>query len=232
MIDLPALLTFGFIGTTLLCFLMLVLSLLNSDEVRIRKRAHSVALILMTWLIFQSTLGLNKWYQDRLATPPHMIFPILMAIVVMLILFLTPRGRRFIDGLSIRTLTMLQVVRVPVEVCLWCLAMNRQVPWSMTFEGRNFDILIGLSAPIIAIWGWKKGKLSKKVILAWNILGMILLLQVVVTGIGALPSPLQWWEFQQPNLAVMYFPFVWLPAFIVPCAALSHLVSIRRLIKK
>jgi hypothetical protein len=232
MIDLPALLTFGFIGTTLLCFLMLVFSLLNAEEVRIKKRAHLVALLLLTWLIFQSTLGLNKWYQDRLAVPPHMMFPIVVAILVMLILFVVPRGRRFIDGLSITSLTMMQVVRVPVELCLWGLAMNRQVPWSMTFEGRNFDILIGLSAPIIAIWGWKKGKLSKKVILGWNVLGMLLLLQVVVTGIGALPSPIQWWEFQQPNLAVMYFPFVWLPAFIVPAAAFSHVVSLRRLMQK
>ncbi|HVF96549.1 MAG TPA: hypothetical protein VM871_04480, partial [Flavisolibacter sp.] len=37
--------------------------------------------------------------------------------------------------------------------------------------------------------------------------------------------------FDQPNIAVLYFPFIWLPSFIVPVVLLSHLVCIRQLLK-
>jgi hypothetical protein len=36
--------------------------------------------------------------------------------------------------------------------------------------------------------------------------------------------------FDQPNIGVMYFPFVWLPACIVPLVLLSHLASLYQLV--
>lgn len=100
----------------------------------------------------------------------------------------------------------------------------------MTFKGYNYDILIGISAPVVAIMFFILKKMNRKVYLIWNILGLISVLAVVIRGIGALPSPLQWWDFTQPNYAVMHFPFIWLPAFIVPIVIFSHLTAIRRMI--
>ena len=45
----------------------------------------------------------------------------------------------------------------------------------------------------------------------------------------ALPSPMQKIAFEQPNLAVMFFPFNLLPAVVVPLVLLAHLTAIRRL---
>jgi hypothetical protein len=36
--------------------------------------------------------------------------------------------------------------------------------------------------------------------------------------------------FDQPNIAVLYFPFNWLPSCIVPLVLLSHLAAIRQLL--
>jgi len=41
----------------------------------------------------------------------------------------------------------------------------------------------------------------------------------------------QLFAFDQPNIAILYFPFVWLPSFIVMTVLFSHLISIRRLVK-
>lgn len=46
------------------------------------------------------------------------------------------------------------------------------------------------------------------------------------------PSPLQKFAFDQPSIAILYFPFSWLPTFIVPIVLLGHLVSIRQLLKE
>jgi len=58
------------------------------------------------------------------------------------------------------------------------------------------------------------------------------LLNIVTTALLAAPTPFQRFAFDQPNVAVLYFPFVWLPACVVPIALLAHLVAIWRLAAK
>lgn len=57
-----------------------------------------------------------------------------------------------------------------------------------------------------------------------DLLCLLLVLQVVVTGILSFPSPIQVWSANQPNIAVLYFPYVWLPGIIVPMVVFAHLV--------
>lgn len=93
----------------------------------------------------------------------------------------------------------------------------------MTFEGRNFDILSGLTAPIIFYFGFVTKQLDRKVILIWNFICLALLINIVVVAILSAPFPFQQFAFDQPNIAVLYFPFNWLPSCVVPLVLLSHL---------
>jgi hypothetical protein len=101
----------------------------------------------------------------------------------------------------------------------------------MTFEGRNIDIISGLSAPFVYYFGFKKDKLPSAVILGWNLLCLAILLFTVINAILSAPTPLQQWAFDQPMVAILYFPFVWLPGIVVPLVILSHLSAIRQLLK-
>jgi hypothetical protein len=101
----------------------------------------------------------------------------------------------------------------------------------MTFEGRNFDILAGLTAPVVAYFGFVKSRLSNRFMVMWNVISLLLLLNIVINAILSAPFRFQQFAFDQPNIAVMYFPFVWLPCFIVPVVLFSHLVLIKRLLK-
>jgi len=101
----------------------------------------------------------------------------------------------------------------------------------MTFEGRNFDILSGLTAPFIYYFGFVKKSLNKKIILVWNFICLALLINIVATAILSAPFTFQKLAFDQPNVAVLYFPFVWLPCCIVPLVFFSHVASIRQLYK-
>jgi hypothetical protein len=101
----------------------------------------------------------------------------------------------------------------------------------MTFEGRNFDVFSGITAPFIAYFGFRKKTLNRKIILAWNFICLALLVNIVVNAFLSAPTPVQQFAFDQPNIAILYFPFSWLPTFIVPVILFGHLVSIRRLVK-
>jgi hypothetical protein len=109
------------------------------------------------------------------------------------------------------------------------LFVNQGVPEIMTFEGRNFDILAGLTAPLITYFGFVKRSISTRIILVWNLVCLALLLNIAITGFLSAPSPLQKLAFEQPNIAVLYFPFSWLVSFIVPVVLLGHLTAIRQL---
>jgi hypothetical protein len=100
----------------------------------------------------------------------------------------------------------------------------------MTFEGRNFDILAGITAPIIAYLGIRITGVNRPLLLIWNFVCLGLLINIVVNALFAAPTPVQKFAFDQPNIAILYFPFSWLPTFIVPIVLFGHLISIKQLL--
>jgi hypothetical protein len=231
MLSLPYSITLTFILATLYAYIVCVFAVANSHRPRLAKKSTMVLLLLLLWLIFQSTLSLNAWYMDREAKPPHILFPIVVNLGLFALGLFTPLGRKFMDSISLKTLLWVHIVRIPVELCLYWLAEQKQVPWSVTFQGYNYDIIFGITAPII-IWLYSKQKISDKLFMVWNVLGLASVLAVFVRAAGAVPSPLQAWDFNQPNYAVLHFPFIWLPSFLVMAVIFTHMVAIRRLRKK
>jgi hypothetical protein len=57
----------------------------------------------------------------------------------------------------------------------------------------------------------------------WNWICLALLLNIVVRAVLSAPSPIQQFAFDQPNIAILHFPFVFLPGFIVPAVLFCHL---------
>jgi hypothetical protein len=190
-----------------------------------------VLYLLCGWLLLHGAISLSGFYSVTNGMPPRLILAVVPMFVGIILLFITAKGREFIDALDVKTLTMLHVVRVPVEIVLFWLFMEGAVPELMTFEGRNFDILSGITAPLVWYFGFVKNKLSPKIILIWNFICIGLLLNIVINAILSAPFPMQQLAFDQPNIAVLYFPFVWLPGCVVPLVLLSHLAVIRKLIR-
>ena len=193
------------------------------------KNSRQSLMIILIWLAIQSAIALTGLYQ---VTKESLPWPILMSAPPMLLIigmFMSKKGTHFIDGLNLKYLTLLHIIRIPVEIVLYWLCFYKTVPVLMTFEGRNFDILSGSAAPLIYYFGFIKKSISKKVILVWNFICIGLLLNIVINAILSIPLPFQKFGFDQPNIAVLYFPFVWLPCFIVPVVLFAHLSAIRLL---
>ncbi|MDI3321000.1 hypothetical protein QJ048_14505 [Pinibacter sp. MAH-24] len=161
-----------------------------------------------------------------------MLLGILPALLTIILLFASTKGRQFIDSIPLKNITYIHIVRIPVEIVLLWLFFNKAIPKLMTFEGRNFDILSGITAPIIAYLVFTKHRIGRSGLLIWNIICLGLLSNIVLNALFSVPSPAQKFAFDQPNIAILYFPFSWLPTFVVPVVLFGHLVSIRQLVKR
>ncbi|WP_247233773.1 hypothetical protein [Telluribacter sp. SYSU D00476] len=188
-----------------------------------------VTIGLLVWLAIKAALAFTGFYKDTTSVPPRLIFAVGPPLLAIVLLFSTGKGRRFLDRLPLSTLTYTNAVRIPVELVLYWLFLHKTIPELMTFTGRNFDILVGMTAPVVAYLGLTNQYISKRVVLVWNVLSLGLLLNIVFHGILSAPTPFQQFAFKQPNIALLHAPFIWLPTFIVPVALLTHLVSIRQL---
>jgi hypothetical protein len=195
-------------------------------------KSKTTLIILLAWLVIQAGISLTGFYTVTDTIPPRFLLLVIPPLLVIIGLFITSKGRQYLDSLDATKLTLLHTVRILVELVLFWLFLNKKVPGLMTFEGRNFDILSGLTAPVIYFFGFRKKQLSKAILLLWNFICLGLLVNIVVIAVLSAPFPFQKFAFDQPNIAVLYFPFTWLPACVVPLVLLSHLATIRQLLKK
>jgi hypothetical protein len=196
-------------------------------------RSKAFVIIIICWTILQTILGLKGIYQDITAMPPRiMLLGVLPAMVAIVITFLTAKGKMFMDNISLKTLTYFHSIRIPVEIVLLLLYRNKLIPVNITFEGTNFDIFSGVTASLVAYFAFRSPLPNKKLLLGWNILCLLLLLNVVITAILAAPLPFQKIAFDQPNVAILYFPFNLLPAVVVPLVLFGHLIAFRQLTKQ
>ena len=182
---------------------------------------------MITWLLLQSIVSIYGFYQKNSTTPPRIIFLILPPVLFIIILFATGRGRQFITQLNPGILILMHIVRIPVEIVLYGLFLEKRVPQLMTFAGGNYDIVSGLTAPVIYYFGYVKKSFGKWTLLIWNIICLCLLFSIVFHAIQSVPSPFQRLAFNQPNVAIQHFPYTLLPSLIVPLVLFSHLASIR-----
>ena len=229
--DLAPYIGITFIITTLLTLLFFYLAMRMSTDNWIRQRANFILVALILWLGIHALISKSGYYAENLdVLPPRLVLlGIIPNFLAMGILFFTTTGQRFIDGLSLSHITYLNVVRIPVELVLLWLSLALVIPTIMTFEGWNFDILAGITAPVVAFLYFTRKVINKKVLLIWNIICLALLLTILTIGFLSAPFPMQQLSFEQPNIALLYFPYVWLPVFIVPVVIFGHLISIRRL---
>lgn len=103
-----------------------------------------------------------------------------------------------------------------------------RVPVQMTFAGRNFDILTGILALVVAALAMRN-RLPAWGLLLWNRLGLGLLCNIVSIALPSTPTPLRVFLNEPANTIIATAPYIWLPVFLVPAALFGHLLVFRRL---
>jgi hypothetical protein len=101
------------------------------------------------------------------------------------------------------------------------------MPVQMSYSGFNFDVVTGVTALLVAPLVATR-MAGRPLVLAWNVLGLALLLNVVTIAILSTPR-LRYFGGEQLNTWVTSVPFVWLPSVMVVAALVGHLVIFRAL---
>ena len=71
------------------------------------------------------------------------------------------------------------------------------------------------------------GRAPRWLVLAWNVMGTLLLANILVVAALSAPTPLRAFMNEPSNVWVTQWPFVWLPAVMVLTAVWGHVVVYR-----
>jgi hypothetical protein len=225
----PAVLAFLVIPTLLaIVFVLAVWLAWKRSAPERAPRAAALALVLtgawmaITWQSAASGV-LRRWD----AMPPP------FALMVVTILLLGVRlgwgavGRRVAETFPLWALVAIQGFRLPLELAMHRMYERGIMPVQMSYSGLNYDILTGTLALIVAVLVYT-GRGGHRLVRLWNVIGLILLMNVVVVAILGTPR-IRYFGDAHLNTWVTYTPFVWLPSVMVLAALAGHLIVFRAL---
>jgi hypothetical protein len=186
--------------------------------------AFAGALIWMalTWSVAQSGI-----LRDFERTPPPFAIMVIAIFAVAGGIAWSPLGRRLAQFIPLWALVAVQSFRLPLELAMHGMYERGVMPEQMSYSGLNFDIVSGITAIVVAALVWS-GVGGRRLVTAWNLLGLVLLANVVTVAILATPR-FRYFGDDALNTWVMDPPFVWLPAVMVLAALAGHLVIFRAL---
>jgi hypothetical protein len=185
--------------------------------------------MLLAYLVIPSALArlgmLNRY--DPLP-PPALLLVVGLTLLTVAIVS-SPLGARLAAGVALGAVVALQGFRIAVELILHRLYLEGVVPIQMTYSGRNFDVITGVTGLLLGSWLLSGRPAPRALVLGWNLLGLALLLNIV--GVAVLSTPVSFRRFPEgpPNLLPSTFPYIWLPSFLVQVALGSHLLIFRQL---
>jgi hypothetical protein len=186
-----------------------------------------VALGAVAWLgltLWVAASGVLRHFERR---PPPMMLLFLAIMGIACWLSFSWVGDLVVRHASWAALVGLQAFRLPLELLMHRAYSEGVMPVQMSYSGRNFDVITGATALILAV-ALMMRPVPLGVIAAWNVLGIALLANIVTIAIASLPT-FQLFGPERLNTWVAEPPFVWLPAVLVLTALAGHLVMFRKL---
>lgn len=221
----------GIVAAVAALFIYAVLKTTRAQGLSVRGALAVVVVVLVGWLAVPAILA-KRGVLDQYATLPAPGFVVVALLTIgAIVLAFSPIGSRLVAGSSLAALVGYQVFRVPLEFVLHELYTEGVIPVQMTYSGRNFDIVTGMLAAALGLW-LLKGRRSVPLVLVWNVLGLVLLVNIVAIAILSTPVPFRYFTNEPANLLPSMFPYVWLPTFLVQAALFGHLLVFRAIARR
>ena len=200
------------------------------DERSRKQFKMRTALVLTCWLVYITVLSLKGVFTSS-AFPPKV--PLLLVFPPFLFtgfFFASGKFKSIINNTPIKWTVYFQTFRIIVELLLLGMAMNNMIPKEASLEGYNFDVLIGLTAPMVAWLAFSKKAIGKSTLIIWNICGFVTLSIVVFVFMSHAYFP-HFWHKQYSILETGFglFPFTYLAGFLMPAAVFTHVFCLVKL---
>ena len=192
-----------------------------------RRRVVRVGVAVLVWLLLTALLAASGVLRRFDLTPPPFAWLVLAVTIIGIVVPLSPLGTVLVRGLPLWVLVGSQVFRFPLELVMHRAYLEGVMPVQMSYSGRNFDIVTGITAGVLGLWLARR-PVPRWVVAGWNLLGFVLLVNVVAVAIVSTPA-FGWFGPERFSTFVTYFPFVWLPAVLVLAALMGHILVSRSL---
>ena len=184
--------------------------------------------LLLGWIALTGALAYLNLLSDFSSTPSPVGWLTAIALLVATVFAVSPFGAAAARATPVAWLIGFQSFRIVVEILLHQGYLAGFVPPQMTWVGRNWDILTGLTAVPVAYFAARQ-TLPRWAAVVWNLTGFALLINIMAVGILSTPGSFRLFQNEPANIFVAQFPYVWLLTVLVPTAWIGHLLLFRRL---
>ena len=185
------------------------------------------AAILVGWFLLAIALALEGVYQvapDGIPTLQYGLFvPILIGAWL---IWRSPVVGRIIDAVPQPWIVAVQLYRA-LGVIFLILYATDKLPGLFAWPAGIGDVLVGLSAPLVALAYARDSSRNASLVKAWNAFGILDLTVAVSAGFITTPSAL--FSYDPPNELISVFPLVLIAVYAVPLSILLHLASLTKL---
>ncbi|MEX0291121.1 MAG: hypothetical protein AB3N14_18605 [Flavobacteriaceae bacterium] len=195
-----------------------------------RKRVLVLGLGLCIWFVYILLIASSGFLQDFSLPPRFPIFLIFPAFIFTGVVLYKYRNSEVLTAIPKSWAVYYQTFRIVIEsLFVGSVAAGLLHP-EVTFEGYNYDIIFGFSAPVVGFMVFNRNIWSSKVALYWNYFGLAVISFIIFLFITTIFIPSFWGETESlAPLEIMTFPFVLVPAFLMPSAVFMHIMSIIQL---
>lgn len=176
----------------------------------------------LTFLLFIMGVVHSGWVDEQPMPRLMILFGIVN--ISILILSFSGVGKKISEGVTISQLVLFQGFRLPLELILHSWVNQGTIPSTMTWSGSNFDIITGVLALICFRYAGK----NKYIPWAFNIIGTLLLLNVMRVAVLSSPLPFAW-SVNPPLQLGFNLPYVLIVPVCVGGALAGHLILFRKL---
>jgi hypothetical protein len=215
-------LTVGFVVLPVAVALIVVAGVVRTSGSRVGSIG---AVIFAAWFMTTGTLAVTGFF-DAWA-PPRLMLVLIVVLAVLIWAFRSRWAARLAE-LPLYLLVGFQSFRILVELLIHQAVVEDIAPPNLTWTGNNFDMIPAISALVVAHFA---NHMFPSWLQIWNIGGALILAVTVGTAVLTMPTPFQQFHTIPPNVWIATFPFIWLPAVLVLCAWLGHVVLFRRLLR-
>lgn len=221
---------------TILLAVFLILVLLRAtkhladQKEEYQKLPLAMTVFMGVWLIYLSVLSYTEVLTDY-SLPPKMPLLVVLPLFILIIISLFKKATTdFVTTTSVSWLIYIQSFRIIVELIIWGAHKQGIVPLITTFEGYNYDILVGLTAVPLAYYA-KRDKIAPVVLLVWNVASLLILANTVRLFVSSAYFPTEIGHVEAlVGAEFTKLPYLLIAGFFMPLAVYIHALSIKQLL--
>ncbi len=190
-----------------------------------------IGAFLLCWLVVALSIPQNGFlFKLSLFPLPNIGLLFVPIIIGLTVLSKSSTFQKIVDDTYQPWLVGVQVTRA-MGVVFLSLYARGLMPAEFALPAGIGDVIIGATAPFVALILFFNQSFGRKIAIVWNSVGFLVLIASIVLGFSTSPTPYQVLALDNPNNLLFDFPLALVPTFAVPLSLLLHIFSLRVLLK-